>query len=531
MWCGSAVVAWCGTLRATWRRDGGLAVAGPYASCRDGGALHAVLRRRRGLACRGGGLAVAGSCVRRDGGAVVAGSCKPRWGGVLGRGRAEVARVHEGAATACNGSEACLPHSPRHPNTTRDPATTDPPPRLPNIARKTPPPLTCPHHGTQDPDRQPTTFLQHGTQDPADSSRRLNTALKAPQPPTSTSPQHGTQDMPPQAQDSPDLPQLLPRRAAVAHDRNHDGHEHAAGNELGFCPVHQDEATLPPLPRIFATRKSTTTTPPHESPATQKPHPTPCGRNMQDLPPPATSLRHGPATVNPPPPRPPMPRHPDKARQTTPTHHHADSSPRRLTATPSPQHCPQDHHRSHATPMWTTAPPTRILLDIWREDPVFPDGGGTRGGMDSYLRPDIKLLLVLERSGRAGGDGASDGRWKPGQGFTVDVSEGVLVLSTQGSLYKLFLYEGRRGREGSSGRWDAEGSRRRAEMREARGTMVLVVVLVIRGRISIPLTKLREVVVVVRHWEHPGSGLIGEARQGMWKPGVVENSERGTGLL
>ncbi|KAH9016063.1 hypothetical protein EDB85DRAFT_1898363 [Lactarius pseudohatsudake] len=120
-----------------------------------------------------------------------------------------------------------------------------------------------PHHGTQDPDRQPATFLQHGTQDPADSPRRLNTALKAPQPPTSTSPQHGTQDTPPRAQDSPDLPQPLPRRAAVAHDRNHDGHEHAAGNELGFCPSHVAAVA----PNLRHTQVH------HHHPAARKPRP------------------------------------------------------------------------------------------------------------------------------------------------------------------------------------------------------------------------------------------------------------------
>ncbi|KAH9037186.1 hypothetical protein EDB85DRAFT_1888439 [Lactarius pseudohatsudake] len=115
------------------------------------------------------------------------------------------------------------------------------------------------------------------------------------------------------------------------------------------------KATSPPLPRIFTTRKSTTTTPPHESPA-----PMPCGRDTQDPPPPATSLRHGPATVNPPPPRPPTPRHPNKARQTTPTHRltatlthrHADSPPRRplntvrkTTTAPTPPRRGPQHHQ------------------------------------------------------------------------------------------------------------------------------------------------------------------------------------------
>ncbi|KAH9171418.1 hypothetical protein EDB89DRAFT_2179329 [Lactarius sanguifluus] len=92
---------------------------------------------------------------------------------------------------------------------------------------------------------------------------------------------------------------LLSPIPAVAHDRNNDSHEHAAGHELG-------QATSPPSPRIFATRKSTTTTPPHESPpqrhavVTRKTHHhanplpaspvvTPPNRGVQD---PATANTH-----------------------------------------------------------------------------------------------------------------------------------------------------------------------------------------------------------------------------------------------
>ncbi|KAH8995293.1 hypothetical protein EDB86DRAFT_3102773 [Lactarius hatsudake] len=59
---------------------------------------------------------------------------------------------------------------------------------------------------------------------------------------------------------SAELPQPLPRRAAVAHDRNHDGCEHAAGNELGFCPSHIARRCLE-----FS---------PHASPPPRKPRPT-----------------------------------------------------------------------------------------------------------------------------------------------------------------------------------------------------------------------------------------------------------------
>ncbi|KAH9007902.1 hypothetical protein EDB85DRAFT_2165112 [Lactarius pseudohatsudake] len=67
-----------------------------------------------------------------------------------------------------------------------------------------------------------------------------------------------------------DIPQILtnipplPRRAAVAHDRKHDGHENAADNELGFCPNHVCR-------RCLATCKSTTT-PLHESPTPPQRH-------------------------------------------------------------------------------------------------------------------------------------------------------------------------------------------------------------------------------------------------------------------
>ncbi|KAH9012332.1 hypothetical protein EDB85DRAFT_1900437 [Lactarius pseudohatsudake] len=284
------------------RRDGGLAVAGPYASCQDGGALHAMLRRRRGLACRGGGLAVAGSCARRDGGAVVAGSCKPRQGGVLGWGRAEVARVHEGAATACNSSEACLPHLPRHPNTARDPATADPPPRLPNIARKTPPPLTCP-------------ITAHKTPT-ANLPRFFNMAPKTPPTCHAASTRHSRphNHRPPRHPNTARKTRRPEHKTPlICHSRSHaklPSHMTATTMATNTRPATSwasAQATSPPLPRIFTTHKSTTTTPPHESPA-----PTPCGHDMQDPPPLATSLRQGPATVNPPPPHPPTPRHPDK---------------------------------------------------------------------------------------------------------------------------------------------------------------------------------------------------------------------------
>ncbi|KAH9047651.1 hypothetical protein EDB84DRAFT_1434716 [Lactarius hengduanensis] len=364
MWCGSAVVAWRGSelavagilravsgwqvggraLHATWQRDGGLAVVGPYASCRDGGALHAMLRRQRGLACRGGGLAVAGSCARRDGGAVVAGSCKPRRGSMLGWGRAEVACVHEGAATACNGSEA---HPQPHPSILRrlwgwsacvvlvfltrhvtpTPRETLPPP--PQHSSQDTTTADLPHHGTQDPDRQPATFLQHGTQDPADSPRRLNTALKAPQPPTSTSPQHGTQDTPPRVQGSPDLPQPLPRRAAVAHDCNHDGHEHVAGNELGFCPSHVTAVA----PNLRHTQVH------HHYPAARKPCPN------------AMRSRHArPATTGHVTPTRPHHRQPTS----TPTWHAAYATPPRQGAPDDADSPP--HHPLNTVRKTTTAP-------------------------------------------------------------------------------------------------------------------------------------------------------------------------------
>ncbi|KAH9041462.1 hypothetical protein EDB83DRAFT_2318211 [Lactarius deliciosus] len=82
--------------------------------------------------------------------------------------------------------------------------------------------------------------------------------------------------------------------AAVAHDRNHDGREHAAGNKLLPKP-HR-----PLLPRIFATRKSTTTkAPPHRhAVATRK---TRHHANLLPTSPVVTPPNHGaqdPATAN-----------------------------------------------------------------------------------------------------------------------------------------------------------------------------------------------------------------------------------------
>ncbi|KAH9014249.1 hypothetical protein EDB85DRAFT_2157557 [Lactarius pseudohatsudake] len=224
---------------------------------------------------------------------------------------------------------SCLVFLTRH--VTPTPRETLPPP--PQHSSQDTAAADLPHHSTQDPNRQPAMFLQHGTQDPADSPRRLNTALKAPQPPTST-------------RSHAELPSHMTATTMATN----------TWPAMSWASVqYKDEATSPPLPPIFATRKSTTTTPPHESPA-----PMPCGRDTQDPPPPATSLRHGPTTVNPPPPLHgtlPTPRHPDKARQTTPTHRHAAPSTLSARPPPLPRHPDMDHSTANPILIVEFSPP------------------------------------------------------------------------------------------------------------------------------------------------------------------------------
>ncbi|KAH9176156.1 hypothetical protein EDB89DRAFT_1903326 [Lactarius sanguifluus] len=118
--------------------------------------------------------------------------------------------------------------------------------------------------------------------------------------------------------------------------------------------------------------------------------------------------------------------------------------------------------------------------------------GGTWGGTDGYLHPDIEFgvvfLLVLKRIG-----GACDGRGETREGGAVDVCEDVLVLDTRGrrALFKL-LNKGGGGRKRGEGRSGETGSKDRREDLRGWG---LTVVVEIRHRISVPLAKLREVVV------------------------------------
>ncbi|KAH9040611.1 hypothetical protein EDB85DRAFT_1886726 [Lactarius pseudohatsudake] len=271
---------------------------------------------------------------------------------------------------ACNGSEGrgggppCLPHSPRHPNTVQDPATADPPPRLPNIARKTPPPLTCPitAHKTpttnlprffntapKTPPTRHTASTQHSRPCNHQPPCHPNTARKTCRPehktpPTCHSCSHAEVHKPPSAslQITTDAIASL---AAITHDRNHDGHEHVAGNELGFCPSHV-AAVAPNLHHMQVH---------HHHPAVQKPRPNAMrSRHVR----PATTghvtptqPRHRQPTSTPPLHSTlPTPRYPDKARQTTPTHRHTAPSTLSARPPPLPRHPNVDH--STANPVW-----------------------------------------------------------------------------------------------------------------------------------------------------------------------------------
>ncbi|KAH9024101.1 hypothetical protein EDB85DRAFT_1894485 [Lactarius pseudohatsudake] len=282
----------------------------------------------------------------RCGGLAVVACCEPCWGEVLGRGRIEVpvARVHEGAAMACNVQvEREKKKEEKKKETYLAALRQSPAIAAPSCTRATvtsirPRPNTSPQHGSQhattaNPPHRPNTapkigpmpFVHHGSQHAATANppRCSNTARKtfgpmlspfvpAPTPhhhqPTAP-PQHGTQDLDrPPTSTPPQNGTLTPRHVA----------QHPVDPPCPFKAARTAQPPPTPTPPRHGTQHPTTrrltADPPRRLNA------------ARNTPPPTNSPPHqDPATAD-------LPRHPNAARNTPPP---ADSPPRQAnTAQP-----------------------------------------------------------------------------------------------------------------------------------------------------------------------------------------------------
>ncbi|KAH9038073.1 hypothetical protein EDB85DRAFT_1888132 [Lactarius pseudohatsudake] len=223
------------------------------------------------------------------------------------------------SSVGCGGGPPCLPHSPRHPNTARDPATANPPPRLPNIARKTPPPLTCPIMAHKTPTANPPRFF--------------NTAPKTPLTRHAASARHSRpcNHRPPRHPNTAHKTRRPERKTPpICHSRSHaESYVAAVAPNLRHTQVHHHHpAARKPRPNAMRSR--------HARPATTS-HITP------------TRPRHRQPTST-------SPAYAMSPRQGAPDD--ADSSPRRLTATLTHRHSDSPPRRPLNTVRKTTTAPT-----------------------------------------------------------------------------------------------------------------------------------------------------------------------------